>query len=164
MVDPSAIYYSPEQRIAKDWLARNYMPFVLVNSSPTAMSKMAQNNLKPAEFLRPFGFVNDLGGLSIPPTVDKNDPIKPHKFRVNFVDQSTMSMSAQGDNRMGKRLDDLLFKESKPLLQHAQHEVGRHVAKELIDARMGKNRRMTEQDQTPWFSKWKQNFLAMNRF
>lgn len=29
---------------------------------------------------------------------------------------------------------------------------------------MGKNRRMTEQDQTPWFSKWKQNFMAMNRF
>jgi len=41
------------------------MPYVMVFSSRTAENKMKLNNLTPAEFLRPFGEVGNLGGYTI---------------------------------------------------------------------------------------------------
>jgi hypothetical protein len=63
------------------------MPYVMVLSSPNAMKKMALNNLKPAEFLRPYGIVGNLGGYQLKTNV-KNEQgcVKLNNFRVNFVD------------------------------------------------------------------------------
>ncbi len=51
------------------------MPYVMVMASPTVEKKMAANNLTPAEFLRPFGEVGNLGGYTMR-TNDKNDAVK----------------------------------------------------------------------------------------
>jgi putative protein kinase ArgK-like GTPase of G3E family len=61
------------------------MPFMMVQASATAMTKMAQNKLSPAEFMRPFGEVGNLGGLAMR-TVEKNEVVKLLNFRVNFID------------------------------------------------------------------------------
>ena len=54
-----------EQRVAKDWCSKNFMPYMMVQASPGAIAKLAPNNLKPAEFLRPFGVVGNLGGYTL---------------------------------------------------------------------------------------------------
>jgi hypothetical protein len=66
------------------------MPYMMVQSSATATKKMAQNNLSPAEFMRPFGYVGDLGGFVLR-TVDKNEPVRLSNFRVNFIDAACLN-------------------------------------------------------------------------
>ena len=48
------------------------------------------------------------------------------------------------DSKSANRLVDLVFKETKPRLDHRQNEVSRAEAKEELDNRRGKNRRVTE--------------------
>jgi len=48
------------------------------------------NNLSPAEFLRPFGQVGNLGGYIVR-TSDRNDGIKFQNFSVNFIDSNQMT-------------------------------------------------------------------------
>ena len=43
------------------------------------------NGLTPAEFLRPFGVVGNLGGYAMR-TNDKNEAVKLANFRINFID------------------------------------------------------------------------------
>lgn len=74
-----------EQKIAKNWLAKNFMPYIMVHASPGAIAKLAPNNLRPAEFLRPFGAVGNLGGYAFRTVGDQNESIKLSNFRVNFV-------------------------------------------------------------------------------
>ena len=61
------------------------MPYVMVLSSTNAMKKMALNHLKPAEFMRPYGVVGNLGGYKLMLN-EKNGGVKLNNFRVNFVD------------------------------------------------------------------------------
>ncbi len=48
------------------------------------------NGLSPAEFLRPFGDVGNLGGYAMR-TNDKNEAIKLSNFRINFIDASLLN-------------------------------------------------------------------------
>ena len=63
------------------------MPFVMVFSSNSAKKKLEYNNLTPAEFLRPFGEVGNLGGYTIR-TNEKQERVKLENFRVNFIDSN----------------------------------------------------------------------------
>lgn len=50
---------------------------------------MELNGLTPAEFLRPFGEVGNLSNYVVK-TIEKNEPYKLEKFRINFVDSHRM--------------------------------------------------------------------------
>ena len=76
---------SQEQMKAKKWLASHFMPYVMVFASPTANKKFEANNLSPAEFLRPFGEVGNLGGYTLR-TNEKQERVKLQNFKINFVD------------------------------------------------------------------------------
>ena len=51
---------------------------------------MADNNLSPAEFLRPFGEVANLGGYVFK-TTEKNEAVKLQNFRINFIDSQLLN-------------------------------------------------------------------------
>jgi hypothetical protein len=51
------------------------MPYVMVFASPSATKKFEANNLSPAEFLRPFGEVGNLGGYTLR-TNEKQERVK----------------------------------------------------------------------------------------
>ena len=85
------------------------MPYIMVFSSRSAETKLRQNNLTPAEFLRPFGEVGNLGGYTIR-TNEKNERVKLENFRVNFIDSNLLAP----DTKIGQRVVDSIFKEKKP--------------------------------------------------
>ena len=66
------------------------MPYCLVHASKIIQAKLMINNLSPAEFLRPFGQVGNLGGYIVR-TSDRNDGIKFQNFSVNFIDSNQMT-------------------------------------------------------------------------
>jgi hypothetical protein len=68
---------------------------------------MNDNGLTPAEFLRPFGEVGNLGNYQIK-TTEKNEPYKLEKFRVNFVDSHRMYMDNKETNRIVERIFTLI--------------------------------------------------------
>jgi len=68
---------------------------------------MNENNLTPAEFLRPFGEVGNLGNYQIK-TTEKNEPYKLEKFRVNFVDSHRMNLESKENNRIVERIFTLV--------------------------------------------------------
>jgi len=74
------------------------------------MTKMAQNKLSPAEFMRPFGEVGNLGGYAMR-TVDKNEIVKLVNFQINFIDSAFLNP----DPKKGQQLIDAVFKNSKPV-------------------------------------------------
>ena len=64
-----------EQVKMRKWLAAHFCPTVLTFSSQSAYTKFdKQNNLTPAEFLRPFSDVGPVGGYKLN-TSDKNPPV-----------------------------------------------------------------------------------------
>jgi hypothetical protein len=65
---------------------------------------MAANNLSPAEFLRPFGEVGNLGGNTMR-TNDKNESVKLQNFSVNFIDATMMNP----DSRTSNKVSDLVL-------------------------------------------------------
>ena len=86
---------------------------------------MNDNSLTPAEFLRPFGEVGNLGNYQIK-TTEKNEPYKLDKFRVNFVDSHRMYTDSKENNRIVERI----FTQVKPdipkysaLVPYKQEEV-----------------------------------------
>jgi hypothetical protein len=72
-----------------------FMPYMMVQASKTTEIKLAGNNLSPAEFLRPFGEVGNLGGYTLR-TSDRNESVKLQNFSVNFIDSSLMTMDSKG--------------------------------------------------------------------
>ena len=68
---------------------------------------LESNNLTPAEFLRPFGEVGNLGNYTIK-TGDKNEPYKLDKFRVNFVDSHRMTTESKETSRIVERIFSLV--------------------------------------------------------
>ena len=66
---------------------------MLVFATYHAIKKVKENNLSPAEFLRPFGEVGDCNGISMR-TCDKNEFFKLNdKFRINFIDVAELKPS-----------------------------------------------------------------------
>ena len=67
------------------------------------------NGLTPAEFLRPFGEVGNLGNYLIR-TSEKNMPYKLNRFRVNFIDSHLMSDHPKPSDRIPEKI----INENKP--------------------------------------------------
>lgn len=67
------------------------------------------NGLTPAEFLRPFGEVGNLGNYLVR-TSEKNLPYKLNRFRVNFVDSHLMSDHPKPSDRIPEKI----INENKP--------------------------------------------------
>lgn len=118
------------------------MPYVMVMASPTVEKKMAANNLTPAEFLRPFGEVGNLGGYTMR-TNDKNDAVKLQNFRINFVDSSLLKPDP---TRTGNKVVDLIFKECKPKQDEKVKNLTRMQAKQELIDKIGNTRKVTEQE------------------
>jgi hypothetical protein len=116
------------------------MPYVMVMASQTVEKKMAANNLTPAEFLRPFGEVGNLGGYTMR-TNDKNDAVKLQNFRVNFVDSQ---MLRPDPARTGNKVVDLIFKECKPRQDEKIKNLNRNQAKQELIDKIGSSRKVTE--------------------
>ena len=55
---------------------------------------MKLNNLTPAEFLRPFGEVGNLGGYTIRLN-EKQERVKLENFKINFIDSNLLSPDAK---------------------------------------------------------------------
>ena len=83
------------------WMAETFTPYMMVLSSDSAISKMAQNSLTPAEFLRPFGNMGNLGNISLR-TIEKHEAFKLRNFRVNFIDSHLM----QNNPKLSSQLVD----------------------------------------------------------
>ena len=89
---------------ARKWLAGNFQPFVCVYSSKITQDRMLEvNGITPAEFLRPFGEVGNLGNYLLR-TCDKNVAYKLADFRVNFVDSHLMSDHPKATDRIPERI------------------------------------------------------------
>ena len=70
------------------------------------------NCLTPAEFLRPFGEVGNLGNIAVH-TVEKNTPYKLHRFRVNFIDSWKMWCDA----KMSDSITSKIVEKNKPAVR-----------------------------------------------
>ena len=95
-----------QQKLTRNWLASHFMPYVMVQSSLSTQKKMMANGLTPAEFLRPFGDVGNLGGYAMR-TNDKNEAVKLANFRINFIDAPLLNH----DQKQSAKLTDLLLRE-----------------------------------------------------
>lgn len=80
------------------------MPYVMVFASKTAEAKMRMNNLTPAEFLRPFGEVKNLGGYTIRMN-EKQERVKLDNFKINFIDSNLLSP----DPKLNTKLVEAIF-------------------------------------------------------
>ncbi len=109
------------QRDARKWLSQRFMPYCLVHASKITQAKLIINNLSPAEFLRPFGQVGNLGGYIVR-TSDRNDGIKFQNFTVNFVDSSHMT----GD----PTIVNLILKQCKPKQDDHVSDLDRETAQD----------------------------------
>jgi len=85
------------------WLTQHFAPQVVVFSTKITLEKFIDNGITPAEFLRPFGEVGNLGNYQIK-TAEKNEPYKLEKFRVNFVDSHRMFMDSKETSRIVERI------------------------------------------------------------
>ena len=79
---------------------------------------MEMNGLTPAEFLRPFGEVGNLSNYQVK-TVDKNEPYKLEKFRVNFIDSNRMS----SDSKENARIVEKIFQTCRPAMPENAHKI-----------------------------------------
>jgi hypothetical protein len=93
-------------------------------------------------------------------TVDKNEPVKLNNFKVNFIDTASLNP----EPKLGNKLVDLVFKECRPTQNDRVQAFTRAEAEAELTSRLGTSRAGTEEDQTPWYTKWKKSFLASNRF
>eukprot|EP00826_Nyctotherus_ovalis_P028755 TRINITY_DN22679_c0_g2_i1.p2 TRINITY_DN22679_c0_g2~~TRINITY_DN22679_c0_g2_i1.p2 ORF type:complete len:161 (-),score=31.84 TRINITY_DN22679_c0_g2_i1:144-626(-) len=66
----------------KDYLVRQFRPSAIVFSSPTAKQLCGENNLSPAELLRPFAGIRIKQGNINP------DKVSLREFRMDFFDDS----------------------------------------------------------------------------
>ena len=93
-----------QQTRVRKWLTQHFTPQVVVFSSKTVQAKMMdQNGITPAEFLRPYGDVGNLGNYQIK-TTDKTEPYKLDKFRVNFIDSHRMNFETQETSKIVSRI------------------------------------------------------------
>ena len=99
----------------------------MVFASRTAETKTKQNYLTPAEFLRPFGEVGNLGGYTIR-TNEKQQRVKLENFKINFIDSNLLTP----DPKMSSKLVEVIFKENKPHLDDEIHEHSRKETKEEL--------------------------------
>ncbi len=73
-------------------------PVCAVFASKTTIDIMRkQNNLSPAEFLRPFADVGNINNIALQ-TSDKNLPFKLTNFGLNFVDSQQIDGLSQQEN------------------------------------------------------------------
>lgn len=138
------------------------MPYMMVQSSKTCRAKLDKNNLSPAEFLQPFGEIGSLNGMQIR-TSDKNEAVKLHKFRVNFVDSNQLNP----DPRQAQKVVDMMFQECSPSAQNKAKSPSNHTrqqAEEELAQKLSRSRKATEESETPWFTNWKKSFFSQNRF
>ena len=109
------------QRDARKWLSQRFMPYCLVHASKITPAKLIINNLSPAEFLRPFGQVGNLGGYIVR-TSDRNDGKNFQNVTVNFVDSSHMT----GD----PTIVNLILKQCKPKQDDHVSDLDRETAQD----------------------------------
>ena len=65
---------------------------------------MENNGLTPAEFLRPFGEVGNLGNYAVK-TCEKNAAYKlDERFRINFIDSHKMWTDAKESDRITQKI------------------------------------------------------------
>ena len=148
---------SEKQRRAKNWIAKHHMPYVCVFSSEITRQRMMDGNgISPAEFLRPFGEVGNLNNYSVK-TVEKNQPYKLKKFRINFIDSQNM----QDLDKKSTNILNRILQENKPRIKS---DITKDMpkTKEEINSRLlsliGRDRQDTERTQTPWFTQLKKQF------
>lgn len=73
-------------REIRRWLADRFCPQAIVFSSGAVREKLLKSSsLGPAELLRPFAEIGNLGNVSLQ-TCEKNAPFKLNNFKINFVD------------------------------------------------------------------------------
>jgi hypothetical protein len=74
------------QREIRRWLADRFCPVGIVFSSPAVREQLLKfSSLGPAELLRPFSEVGNLGNVALQ-TCEKNAPFRLQNFKLNFVD------------------------------------------------------------------------------
>jgi hypothetical protein len=74
----------------RQWLSQKYAPACAVMSSSELTQFLRENaSLSPAEFLRPFGEVGDLGG-KVQQTFEKNSEYRYKFLRLNLIDAHKM--------------------------------------------------------------------------
>ena len=122
----------------------------MVQASKTTEIKLAGNNLSPAEFLRPFGEVGNLGGYSLRSS-DRNESVKLQNFSVNFIDSSLMTVDSKGF-----KFD---FSKCTPKQDDSISNMTRDEAQDSLMDLVGPTRKATEMAQTPWYAYWKRSWL-----
>lgn len=95
----------------RKWLATNFCPSCAVFSSKQVRELLRKtSSLSPAELLRPFGQVGNLGNISLN-TCEKNQPFRLKHFRVNFVDAHKMDPQSKSDESM---IIDYIIQQNAP--------------------------------------------------
>ena len=122
-----------------------------------------QSELTPAELLRPFGEVGNLGNIALQ-TCEKNQPFRLKNFRVDFVDSNKIDTMNPNDQSM---YIDVIIQNSAPkkffdssassLLGNQGSSIQQNQQKEL---EQWQNQLISlvekgEEFVTPWFTSWK---------
>ena len=122
-------------------ISKHFMPYIMVLASPSAKKKLEQNNLSPAEFLKPFGRCGDLGGYTFSSN-PQSQPVKLKNFSVNFVDAS--SLSREKSRNYYSKTTDMVMETSKPDLDDQNKYFTRQEALEELSEKRGGTRFATE--------------------
>ena len=138
----------------QDWLAKSFKPCCLVLCSDKAKELIAQNNLTPSEFLRPFG---DFRGKKLQIQFNEKDkePISLNDFILDFYDSDNYSQV--------KRESVINYIET----MFAQNEPSWNLnyplfTKNLIENE--KNKLVVGQYCTPWFKEFEKTILECLNF
>jgi len=128
-----------EPNEVKDYIIKHFRPSAIVFSSPTAKQLCEENNLTPAELLRPFAGIRIKKGSANP---DKPSILR--EFYTNFFDDTEYEitpLSTQADMRK------ILLERHKPP----------KVNEEMEDEKMLREMKPS------WLDTWKAAFLELNQ-
>ena len=136
----------------QDWLSISFKPCTLVYCTEKAKKIIAQNNLSPAEFLRPFG---DFRGKKI--QIQFNDkekePITINNFLLDFYDKDKFKQidreSILGYIKTMLKINEPIWNLSSPLITNGHTEPFMNRLKHFS---------------TPWFREFEKTILECLQF
>eukprot|EP00347_Sterkiella_histriomuscorum_P023756 403333495 len=157
-------------RQVRRWLGTRFSPSCAVFSSGTVKDILKkQSSITPAELFRPFAEVGNLGNISLQ-TCEKNQPFKLKNFKIDFIDSYKIEGNNQHDQSI---LIDFIIQNSSPS-KFDESSQNINTIQTLLNGVKDQEqaRRMLiglqdlDRDEllTPWFSKWKRQFLHTTKY
>ena len=136
----------------QDWVSDSFRPCCLVYCSEKAKQIIAQNNLTPSEFLRPFG---DFRGKKIQIQINEKEkePITINNFILDFYDNDKFKVL---DKDSIENYLNTMFKINEPIWNLSSPLITKYHSEPLLS--------MLKHFSTPWYREFEKTFMECLHF